>query len=60
MRRTIGLYKELQVADKSEDTEEDDSLSETDMSSWMYNEPPSEFNCNLVLSSSPPEHAVSP
>lgn len=53
MHKTIELYKELQMAeDNDEDSKEDDFLSETDMS-WMYDEPAAEFNCNLVLASSP-------
>lgn len=53
MRKTIELYKELQMAeDDDKDSEEDGFLSETD-TSWMYDEPAAEFNCNLILASSP-------
>ncbi|KAI1294072.1 hypothetical protein EDD11_008261, partial [Mortierella claussenii] len=60
MLKTIELYKELQMSKADdEDDEEDESLIETDIS-WMYEEPSSEFNSNLVLASSPPEPGMDP
>ena len=60
MRTTIESYKELQIAKADDENEELDNLqSETDVS-WMYKEPPAEFNSSVVVASSPIEPIITP
>ncbi|KAF9949368.1 hypothetical protein BGZ72_008850 [Mortierella alpina] len=60
MRTTIELHKELQIAKTHDENEEvDDSQSYTDVS-WMYKEPPAEFNSSVVVASSPIAPSITP
>ncbi|KAG9071524.1 hypothetical protein KI688_005736 [Linnemannia hyalina] len=56
IRATIEQYRKLQMSKVDDDEEEDDVDGETD-DSWMYEKPQAEFNCNVVVASSPLEPA---
>ncbi|KAG0036789.1 hypothetical protein BGZ83_003610, partial [Gryganskiella cystojenkinii] len=61
MRETIESHRALQITDTDdEDDDADEELQQEADDSWMYEEPPPDFNCNIVVASSPIEPVGSP